>query len=228
MDAHLGYVKHDPEGRNGANSRNGTRSKTVITEVGPVEVDVPRDRDGTFEPQIVRKRQRRLDGIDEMVLSLSTKGLTHREIVVCDGLKGLPDAINTVWPRAIVQGCVLHLIRHTFRRDGRQHWDAIAKDLRPVYTAPTEAAAASASPSSPPRGVTATRASSGCGSQRGPSSCRSPRSPSRSARSSSPPTPSSHSTPSSSCSRANSTPPPTRPPTGSYTVTPIVPPARKC
>lgn len=81
MDAHLGYAKHDPEGRNGANSRNGTRSKTVITEVGPVEVAVPRDRDGTFEPQIVRKRQRRLDGIDEMVLSLSTKGLTHGEIV---------------------------------------------------------------------------------------------------------------------------------------------------
>jgi|SRR4051794_32028942 len=52
---HLGYDKHDPAGRNRGNSRNGTRSKTVVTAVGPVEIDVPRDRDGTFEPVIVRK-----------------------------------------------------------------------------------------------------------------------------------------------------------------------------
>jgi putative transposase len=64
MDAHLGYGKHDPAGRNSGNSRNGKRSKTVLTQVGPVEVEVPRDRDASFEPQIVRKRQRRLDGID--------------------------------------------------------------------------------------------------------------------------------------------------------------------
>jgi transposase-like protein len=54
---HLGYDKHDPAGKNGGNSRNGTRGKTVLTEVGPVEISVPRDRDGTFEPKIVRKRQ---------------------------------------------------------------------------------------------------------------------------------------------------------------------------
>jgi putative transposase len=80
MDAHLGYSKHDPQGRNGENSRNGKRSKTVLTEVGPVGIEVPRDRDSSFEPQIVRKRQRRLDGIDGMVLSLSAKGLTTGEI----------------------------------------------------------------------------------------------------------------------------------------------------
>jgi transposase-like protein len=73
---HLGYDKHDPTGRNGGNSRNGTRSKTVMTEVGPVELDVPRDRDGTFDPKIVRKRQRRLDGVDQIVLSLTARGLT--------------------------------------------------------------------------------------------------------------------------------------------------------
>jgi transposase-like protein len=72
---HLGYGKHDAAGRNTGNSRNGTRSKTVLTDVGPVEVKVPRDVEGTFEPQIVRKRQRRLTGVDEMVLSLSAKGL---------------------------------------------------------------------------------------------------------------------------------------------------------
>ncbi|WP_373312253.1 IS256 family transposase, partial [Streptomyces tauricus] len=77
---HLGYDKHDPAGKDGGNSRNGSRSKTVLTDVGPVEIDVPRDREGSFEPAIVKKRQRRLTGVDEMVLSLSAKGLTHGEI----------------------------------------------------------------------------------------------------------------------------------------------------
>lgn len=64
----------------GANFRNGSRSKMVITDVGLVELDVPRDREGTFEPKIVTKRQRRLGGVDEMVLSLAAKGLTTGEI----------------------------------------------------------------------------------------------------------------------------------------------------
>ena len=55
LSEHLGYEKHDPAGRNGGNSRNGTRTKTVLTEVGPVEIEVPRDRDGTFEPVIVQE-----------------------------------------------------------------------------------------------------------------------------------------------------------------------------
>lgn len=80
LDEHLGYAKHDPAGRDGGNSRNGTRSKTVITEVGPVQIDVPRDRDGTFEPQIVRKRQRRLSGVDEMVISLTARGMTTGDV----------------------------------------------------------------------------------------------------------------------------------------------------
>ena len=77
---HLGYDKHDPAGKDGGNSRNGTRAKTVLTDVGPVEITVPRDRDGSFEPQIVKKRQRRLTGVEDMVLSLSAKGLTTGEI----------------------------------------------------------------------------------------------------------------------------------------------------
>jgi putative transposase len=67
-------------GRNGSNSRNGHRAKTVLTDTGPVEITVPRDRDASFEPKIVAKRQRRLTGVDEMVISLSAKGLTHGEI----------------------------------------------------------------------------------------------------------------------------------------------------
>ena len=78
MTGHLGYAKHDPagQGAGSANVRNGTRPKTVLTDgTGHVELDVPRDRAGTFEPQIVRKRQRRLTGVDEIVLSLYAKGL---------------------------------------------------------------------------------------------------------------------------------------------------------
>src|SRR3954452_12496260 len=71
---HLGYGKHDPAGANSGNSRNGARAKTVLSDVGPVEVGVPRDRQGSFEPQIVRKRQRRLSGVEDLVLSLSAKG----------------------------------------------------------------------------------------------------------------------------------------------------------
>src|SRR6478752_2852097 len=77
---HLGYDRHDAAGRDGGNSRNGHRSKTVLSEVGPVEVDVPRDRDATFEPKIVAKRQRRLAGVDELVISLSAKGLTTGDV----------------------------------------------------------------------------------------------------------------------------------------------------
>ena len=80
MDDYLGYGKHDPVGRNGGNSRNGTRSKTLVTEAGPVEIEVPRDRESSFEPVIVGKRQRRLSGIDDLVISLSAKGLTTGEI----------------------------------------------------------------------------------------------------------------------------------------------------
>lgn len=80
MDDHLGYAKHSAAGRDGGNSRNGTRSKTVLTEIGEVPIDVPRDWDGTFEPKIVRKRQRRLTGVDELVISLAAKGLTTGEV----------------------------------------------------------------------------------------------------------------------------------------------------
>src|SRR6266508_3390155 len=160
---HLGYPHGDPAGRNRGNSRNGTRDKTVITEVGPVEISVPRDRDGTFEPVIVRKRQRRLMGVEDLVVSLVAKGLTTGEVAahpaevygtqvsrqtistitdrVLEGLTGLPDAISTVWPQAITQTCVVHLLRNSFRYASRRDWAAIARDLRPIYTAPTEAAA---------------------------------------------------------------------------------------
>src|SRR5690348_1504773 len=79
---HLGHEKNQAEpGRQTANVRNGARAKTVISDaVGEVRIDVPRDREGTFEPQIVKKRQRRLTEVDEIVLSLYAKGMTTGEI----------------------------------------------------------------------------------------------------------------------------------------------------
>ena len=81
MTEHVGYDKHAVEGRNGGNSRNGTRTKTVLTDnAGAVAVEVPRDRDGTFIPVIVAKRQRRLSDVDAVVLSLYARGLTTGQI----------------------------------------------------------------------------------------------------------------------------------------------------
>lgn len=75
---HLGYEKH--ERGDADNSRNGIRSKTVQTKGGPISIDVPRDREGSFEPAIVKKRQRRLGSIQDVVLSLSARGMTHGDI----------------------------------------------------------------------------------------------------------------------------------------------------
>ena len=254
MTEHLGYGKHDPTGRGSGNSRNGTGSKTVLTDnVGALQIDVPRDRDSTFDPVIVAKRQRRLGGVDTIVLSLVAKGLTtgevsahfeeiygaslskdtisritdrvltemadwaarplekvyaavfidaiyvkvrdgqvanrpfyaaigvdlagHKDVlglwagtgggesakfwlqvlselknrgvadvffVVCDGLKGLPDSVGAVFPEAVVQTCIIHLIRNTFRYASKKYWGQIAADLKPIYGAPSPQAAWSA------------------------------------------------------------------------------------
>jgi putative transposase len=254
MTEHLGHEKHQAEaGRESTNVRNGSRSKTVVSDaVGEVRIDVPRDRAGTFEPRIVKKRQRLLTEVDEIVLSLYAKGLTTGEIsahvaeiygasisketisritdkvigemtewatrpldpvyvavfidaivvkvrdgqvanrpvyaaigvtvdggkevlglwagtggegakfwmsvlvdlknrgvrdvffLVCDGLQGLPDVVEAVWPQAIVQTCIIHLIRNTFRLTSRKDSDAIKRDIKPIYTASNAVAALAA------------------------------------------------------------------------------------
>ncbi|GGT45269.1 hypothetical protein GCM10010254_75260 [Streptomyces chromofuscus] len=72
---------------------------------------------------------------------LKNRGVEDVLMLVCDGLKGLPDAVETVWPRTVVRTCIVHLIRNSIRYCARQDWDKVAKDLKPVYTAPSEAAA---------------------------------------------------------------------------------------
>ncbi len=80
MTDHLGYEPGSSEGRGTGNSRNGRTRKTVSTISGPVQIEVPRDRNGSFEPTIVPKHARRLKNIDEMILSLYSRGLTTRDI----------------------------------------------------------------------------------------------------------------------------------------------------
>jgi putative transposase len=80
LTGHLGYEKGDPAGRGSPDSRNGTSPKTLATEVGPVPLDVPRDRNGSFEPRLVPKGARRAGGLDEMIISLYAGGMTVRDI----------------------------------------------------------------------------------------------------------------------------------------------------
>ena len=80
LTTHLGYEKHAVEGRGSGNSRNGTTGKNILTGEGELDIEVPRDRKGEFEPQLVKKGQRRLPGFDEKVIALYARGLTTREI----------------------------------------------------------------------------------------------------------------------------------------------------
>jgi transposase-like protein len=249
----LGYERGDPAGRGSGNSRNGTTPKTVLTEIGAVDIDVPRDRNGVFEPKIVPKGMTRLKGFNENMIALYAGGMSTRDIkktlkrfygvdvspdlisrvtdgvleelaawqarpldsvypivyidglvvkvrtngvvinrcaylavgvdvdgrkhvlgvwlgdggegakfwlsvltelknrgvadvifVCCDGLKGLPDAIEATWERASVQTCVVHLLRASVRYCSWKDRKTITKALRPVYTAPSVEAASDA------------------------------------------------------------------------------------
>ena len=97
---HLGYEKGDPAGRGSGNSRNGASAKTVLTEDGEVQIEVPRDRAGTFEPQLIGKGQTRFDGFDDKIISLYARGMTVREIqgylAELYGTEVSPDLISKV------------------------------------------------------------------------------------------------------------------------------------
>ncbi len=250
LTEHLGYEAGDPTGRGSGNSRNGHGKKRVLTDSSSVEVSVPRDRNGSFEPQLVRKGQRRLPGFDEKVISLYARGMTQREIrghleelygisvsadlisrvtdavieevkawqtrpldaiyaviffdalfvkvrdegtvrtkaiylaigiamdgtkeilglwieqtegakfwlrvmnelrtrgikdcliAVVDGLKGFPQAINSVFPETQVQTCIVHLMRHGLSLCSYKDRREVAKDMKAIYRAETAEAAA--------------------------------------------------------------------------------------
>jgi putative transposase len=246
---HLGYEKNDTEGRGSGNSRNGVSRKKLTGDFGEIELEVPRDRVGDFEPKIVSKHQRRFTGFDDKILSMYARGMSTREIqghlqeiygaeispslisevtdevieevqqwqnrplepiyaiiyldalyvkmrhegrvenravyvavgirldgfkevlglwttategskswltivteisnrgvkdvfIVCvDGLKGFPEAIETVYPKALVQLCIVHMVRNSLNYVNWKERKFVAADIRSVYTAPTAEAA---------------------------------------------------------------------------------------
>ena len=253
LTVHLGYERGDPAGRGSGNSRNGTSPKRVLTPVGPVDLDVPRDRNSSFEPLLVPKGATRLERFNENIVALYSRGMTTRDIaktlrqlygvevsadlisrvtagvveelrewqtppldsvypivyidalvvkvrtsavvtnraayvaigvdvegrkhvlgvwlgdggegakfwlavltelrnrgvtdvifVCCDGLKGLPDAIEATWPDASVQTCVVHLIRASLRFCSWKDRKRVSAALRPIYTAVNVEAAVAA------------------------------------------------------------------------------------
>jgi putative transposase len=133
MDAHLGYDKHDPGGRDGGNSRNGRRAKTVLTEVGPVQIDVPRDRDASFAPAIVPKRQRRLTGVDDLVISLVAKGLTTGEVQAhlaeIYGAQVSRDTISTITDRVLDGLAEWQSVAVAWQRASAGDWTAYAAEV---------------------------------------------------------------------------------------------------
>jgi putative transposase len=249
LTEHLGYEKHDPVGQGSGNSRNGKASKKLKGEFGELELETPRDRNGTFEPKIVAKHQTRFTGFDDKILSMYARGMTTREMqahleeiygvevspalistvteavveevkswqgrpldslypivyldalyvkirdngqvqnraiylamgikldgtkealgmwtssnegakfwlqvltelqnrgvedifIVCvDGLKGFPEAIETVYPRAQVQLCIVHLVRASLNYVSWKQRREVAEDLRRIYRAATAEAA---------------------------------------------------------------------------------------
>lgn len=246
MTEHVGYEKHEAAGRNSGNSRNGRSAKTIKGTFGAMPIEVPRDRNGTFEPKIIGKHQTRFTGFDDNIISLYARGLSTREIkqhleeiyqveispglistvtdevidevktwqnrplesfypilymdalqfkvrdgaqvrnkavylaiavnmeglkevlgmwiaqtegakfwlqvvtelknrglddilfACVDGLKGFPEAIETVYPRTEVQLCIVHMVRHSLNFVGWKQRKEVAADLRLVYTAATE------------------------------------------------------------------------------------------
>ncbi len=245
MEEHLGYARHDPSGKNSGNSRNGKSCKSVRSIHGDIDLEVPRDRNGSFEPKLVKKGEKQLNGFDDRIVSLYAKGMTTRDIqahfedaygvevsatfisqvtnavmdevaawqnrpldavypivyldalvvrsrasgavqnksvylalgvnmdgekellglwmaqtegakfwlsvmtelknrglqdifIACvDGLKGFPEAIETVYPQTQVQLCIVHQVRHSLRYVSWKQRKAVAADLRRIYAAPT-------------------------------------------------------------------------------------------
>jgi putative transposase len=246
MTEHVGYEKHDATGDNTGNSRNGTSAKTIKGTFGTMPIEVPRDRNGTFEPQIIEKHQTRFTGFDDNIISLYARGLSTREIqqnleeiyhvevsaglisnvtnevieevktwqnrqldevypivymdaiqfkvrdsghvknkavylaigmtmdglkevlglwiaqtegakfwlqvvtelknrgvkdilIACvDGLKGFPEAIESVFPQTVVQLCIVHLVRHSLNYVNWKERKEVARDLKTIYTSATD------------------------------------------------------------------------------------------
>ena len=246
MDHHLGYTKHDPKGKNSGNSRNGKGKKTIVMDSDQIELEPPRDRNGTFEPQLIPKREKYFQGFDDKILAMYARGMSVRDIQSClldmykvdvseglisqategvmeevkawqnrpldniypivfldcivvksreegrvsnrsvylalgvtlegqkellgiwiahsegakfwlsvitelknrgikdifiacvDGLKGFPEAIESVFPDTQIQLCIVHLIRNSVKYVNWKDRKQVCADLRTIYTSATE------------------------------------------------------------------------------------------
>jgi len=246
MDEHLGYTKHDPKGHNSGNSRNGRGKKTIVVDSEPVELEPPRDRNSTFEPQLIPKRQKYFEGFNDKILAMYARGMSVRDIQAClldmykvdvseglisqategvmeevkawqnrpldsvypvvfldcivvksredgkvenrsvylalginmegqkellgiwiaqnegakfwlgvitelsnrgvkdifiacvDGLKGFPEAIESVFPKTQIQLCIVHMIRNSVKYVNWKDRKVICGDLKTIYTSATE------------------------------------------------------------------------------------------
>ena len=117
-----------------------------------------------------------------VLTGLRNRGINDVFFVVCDGLKGLPEVVGNAWPQPIVQTCVIHLIRNTFRLASRRDWDALKRGIKPICTASTPLPPGPRSTTWPANGASGTRRSSGSGTAPGRSPSRSWTTTSRSAR----------------------------------------------
>jgi putative transposase len=246
MDNHLGYTKHNPEGHNSGNSRNGRGKKTVVIDSEQVELEPPRDRNSTFKPQLIPKRQKYFEGFNDKILAMYARGMSVRDIQAClldmykvdvseglisqategimeevkvwqnrpldsvypivfldcivvksreegkvcnrsvylalginmeghkellgiwiarsegakfwlgvitelanrgvkdifiacvDGLKGFPEAIESVFPKTQIQLCIVHMIRNSVKYVNWKDRKLVCKDLKTIYTSATE------------------------------------------------------------------------------------------
>jgi hypothetical protein len=158
MEDQLGYARRGPADRGGGNSRNGTRSKELLTKAGPVQIAVPRDLDGSFTPQLVRRRQRRLSGVDDLDISLSDQGLTHGEICAHPtevyGAEVSTQTISTITEKVL---------------EGLAAWQS--RPLDPGLSGDLHRRGEREDPRRAGREPAATRRSSGSGPTPGPNSC---------------------------------------------------------
>jgi putative transposase len=142
LSHHLGYAPGTPKPEVTSNHRNGTSGKTVLTDDGPVAIDVPRDRDGTFEPQIIPKHERRFTGFDDKVIALYARGLTVREIQAflkeMDAEDVSPDLISAVTD-AVVAEVTAWQSRPLERRYPVVFFDALRVKIRDKATVRSKA-----------------------------------------------------------------------------------------
>lgn len=147
LSEHLGYEKHSNTG----NSRNGKTLKTIKTDEGQIDLIIPRDRNSTFDPVVVKKYEKTLGPIENKIISMYAKGMTTRDIqshveeiygldISPTTISRITEAIESVFPGCEVQQYIIHQIRNTIRYVASKNQKEFMRDLKPVYKAPTEEA----------------------------------------------------------------------------------------